>query len=150
MNNKEQKFHLRVRAIVHNDGHILAVKMKGGNYCFLPGGHHEFGESLPDALVREIKEEMGLDAEIRNYLGVVENGWPQGDVYNAEVNHIFDVVIPEINASVNPASAEEQLEFLWVKPEEFDKHDFRPLVIRPLIMKWLAGDTTIWCESRFE
>lgn len=147
---KEKKFHVRVRAIIRDDGHILAVKAKGLEYCFLPGGHHEMGETLAGALVREIKEEMGLDAEIRSYLGVVENGWAQGDVYNSEVNHVFDVVIPGIGAGENPASAEEQLEFLWIKPEEFESHDFRPIVMRPLIIKWLAGDKTVWCEANFE
>lgn len=147
---KEKKFHVRVRAIVRDGDHILAVKMKGADYCFLPGGHHEFGESLSDALLREIKEEMGLEGEIRQYLGVVENGWANGDVYHAEANHAFEVVIPGIRAEKDPASAEEQLEFLWVKLEDFEKQDFRPLVMRPLITKWLQGDTTIWCESNFE
>lgn len=150
MNNKEQKFHLRVRAIIRDGEYILAVKAKGLEYCFLPGGHHEIGESLSDALLREIKEEMGLEGEIRQYLGVVENGWQENDAYHQEINHVFEVVIHGIDAKANPASAEEKLEFFWIKPEDFEKYDFRPIVMRPLIVKWLAGDKTIWCEARFE
>lgn len=150
MEDSKTKFHVRVRAIVHDNGHILAVKMKGADYCFLPGGHHEMGETLADALVREIKEEMGCNAEISHYLGVVENGWQGGDVYHQEINHAFAVSIPEISAKMNPQSAEEQLEFLWVKPEDFEQQNFRPPVIRPLIDKWLGGDKEIWYETRFE
>lgn len=147
---KEKKFHLRVRAIIRDDGHILAVRQKGLDYCFLPGGHHEFGESLSDALLREIKEEMGLDGEIRQYLGVVENGWHGTDAYHQEINHVFEVAILGIFAASIPPSAEEKLEFFWIKQEDFERHDFRPLVMRPLIRNWLAGDKVVWCESRFE
>jgi len=147
---KEKKFHVRVRAVVRDGDHILAVKTKGADYCFLPGGHHEFGESLQGALLREIKEEMGLEGEIRQYLGVVENGWANGDVYHAEINHVFEVAIPRIDVKTNPISAEEKLEFLWVKLDDFEQQDFRPIVMRPLIAKWLQGDKTIWCESNFE
>ncbi len=147
---KEKKFHLRVRAIIRDGEHILAVKAKGLKYCFLPGGHHEIGESLPNALLREIKEEMGREATILQYLGVVENGWQKNDAYHQEINHVFEVTVPGMDAKANPASAEEKLEFLWVKPEDFELQDFRPLVIRTLIIKWLKGDKTIWREARFE
>ncbi len=150
MEDSKTKFHVRVRAIVYDDGHILAVKMKGADYCFLPGGHHEMGETLADALVREIKEEMGREGEIRQYLGLVENGWQGDDAYHQEINHIFEVAIPGVHAQEAPPSAEEKLEFLWVKPGDFEKKDFRPPVIRPLIINWLKGDKKIWCESNFE
>ena len=147
---KEKKFHLRVRAIIRDGEHILAVKAKGLEYCFLPGGHHEIGESLPSALLRELKEEMGCEGEIRQYLGVVENGWQGNDAYHQEVNHVFEVAISGVGAGANPPSAEEKLEFLWIKPEDFESKNFRPKIMRPLIIKWLEGDKTIWCESNFE
>ena len=115
---KETKFHLRVRAIIRDGEHILAVKAKGLEYCFLPGGHHEIGESLPSALLREIKEEMGLDGEIRRYLGVVENGWQGNDAYHQEINHVFEVAVPGIHAQTDPPSAEEKLEF-YINPHDF-------------------------------
>ena len=147
---KETKFHLRVRAIIRDGEHILAVKAKGLEYCFLPGGHHEIGESLPSALLREIKEEMGLDGEIRRYLGVVENGWQGNDAYHQEINHVFEVAVPGIHAQTDPPSAEEKLKFYWIKPEDFERYDFRPKIMRPLIVNRLKGDRKIWCESHFE
>ncbi|MGZ8162153.1 MAG: NUDIX hydrolase [Methylobacter sp.] len=38
----------------------------------IPGGKLEAGESLADACKREIKEETGLDTEIKNIVAVVE------------------------------------------------------------------------------
>ena len=54
--------------LVVNDGKILLIKKNGGPYdgkFDLPGGTIEFNESPSDALVREFKEEVGID--IKNY-----------------------------------------------------------------------------------
>jgi nucleoside triphosphatase len=51
--------------IVNKEGKILLAKGKkwGGKYtCF--GGHVEMGETLEDAVIREVKEETGLNVEI--------------------------------------------------------------------------------------
>ena len=38
-----------------------------------PGGVVEFGESLEAALIREIKEESGVDVEIIGFVGLCKN-----------------------------------------------------------------------------
>ncbi|PIU78328.1 MAG: nucleotide exchange factor GrpE [Candidatus Moranbacteria bacterium CG06_land_8_20_14_3_00_43_56] len=51
--------------IVNKEGKVLLARGKkwGGKYtCF--GGHVELGESLEDAIKREVKEEAGLDVEV--------------------------------------------------------------------------------------
>ena len=54
---------IRVAAIVERDGAVLLVKhaKAGRRYWMLPGGGVGFGESLAEALVRELKEEVCLD-----------------------------------------------------------------------------------------
>ena len=56
-----------VGAVVVRDGKALIVKRahepRKGEWS-LPGGLLELGESLPDAVRREIKEETGLDIEV--------------------------------------------------------------------------------------
>jgi len=144
-----KKFHLRVRAVIHDGENLLVARMKGTNYCFLPGGHHEVGEMLVDALVREIKEEIGLSAKVKQYLGVIENGWPEGNVYNYEINHVFEVLVKNISAKTAISSQENHLEFLWIKIDDFKKQNLLPVMIRPLILNWLRGEKKIWQESSF-
>lgn len=54
---------IRVAAIVVRDGKILLVKhlKEGRAYWLLPGGGVEYGEPLAEALVREVREETGLE-----------------------------------------------------------------------------------------
>ena len=51
--------------IVNKEGKILLAKSHKwfGKYT-LPGGHIEVGESMIDAVKREVKEEVGLDVDV--------------------------------------------------------------------------------------
>ena len=59
--------------IVNNEGKILLAKShKWFDKYTLPGGHIEVGESMIDAVRREVKEEVGLDVEVVETLLVQE------------------------------------------------------------------------------
>ncbi len=59
--------------IVNNEGKILLAKShKWFDKYTLPGGHIEVGESMIDAVRREVKEEVGLDVEVVEMLLVQE------------------------------------------------------------------------------
>lgn len=73
---------ISVRAIIPNEDKILLVNnrhSKGDFYC-LPGGGVEPGEQVVDALKREIKEELGVEATVGNL--VVLNQIVDGEDYN--------------------------------------------------------------------
>lgn len=61
---------IAVFAVVEKDGNLLLAKRaktgyKDGWYT-LPSGHLEEGESVQEAAVRELKEEVGLDARVED------------------------------------------------------------------------------------
>lgn len=61
-------------AILENSkGQVLIAKRKQGKklagYWEFPGGKVEEGESPGESLVRELKEEMNLDIEVREFVG---------------------------------------------------------------------------------
>ena len=51
------------------EGNILLVKDHRGPWVF-PGGQVEEGENLIDALVREVKEESGIEVEVSTLIGI--------------------------------------------------------------------------------
>ncbi|MFP4173447.1 MAG: NUDIX domain-containing protein, partial [Candidatus Hydrogenedentota bacterium] len=57
---------IRVAAIAVRDGAILLVRHEkhGERYWLLPGGGVDFGETLTEALAREVREETGLAIEV--------------------------------------------------------------------------------------
>jgi len=52
-----------VRAFVFNqDGAVLLAQHRPNTPWVLPGGHVESGESIHDAMIRELQEEFSLEA----------------------------------------------------------------------------------------
>jgi 8-oxo-dGTP diphosphatase len=65
-----------VDGILFKDGAVLMVKRKYKpykGYWALPGGFVEYKERLEDAIVRETKEESGLDVCVKELIGVYSN-----------------------------------------------------------------------------
>jgi 8-oxo-dGTP pyrophosphatase MutT (NUDIX family) len=74
-----------VRGLVLNDaGEILLVQHSyGGRKWFLPGGGHRGGESPDETLVREMREETGLDVVVTGLVGVYfyTGGYKRDHIY---------------------------------------------------------------------
>ncbi len=59
----------KIAAVVIQDNRLLMVRKKGKDIWTSLGGHPEAGEAEEQALIREIKEEMGCDGRIIKKLG---------------------------------------------------------------------------------
>ncbi len=76
-----------VAAIIFNgEGRILLQQRSDNGLWGLPGGSVEIGESVRDAIVREVKEETGLTVEVVRLIGVYSDPafqivrYPDGNV----------------------------------------------------------------------
>ncbi len=64
----EGRFNYRVCGIIIHGNKLLAMKDESSPYYYLPGGRVRFGEGAEDAVLREIREELGVDAKISRSL----------------------------------------------------------------------------------
>jgi 8-oxo-dGTP diphosphatase len=64
-----------VGAVIVDDDRMLLIRRGHGPAAgswSLPGGRVEFGETLAEALVREVQEETALEVVVGDYIGHVE------------------------------------------------------------------------------
>jgi len=76
-----------VAAVIPNgEGRILLQRRSDNGLWGLPGGSVEIGESVRDAIVREVREETGLSVEVVRLIGVYSDPrvqivhYPDGNV----------------------------------------------------------------------
>jgi len=115
------------RGVCVQDCKILLCRAKGGATTYLPGGHIEFGETGREALMREVKEELGVDSDTGAFLGVVENSFQQHGKPHAEINLVYELKLP---ASTAARAQEDWIDFEWRELSNLD--DLLPAVFRRL------------------
>jgi 8-oxo-dGTP diphosphatase len=108
-----------VGGIVKNEqGEILLVKTRNGGWVF-PGGQVEVGENLEDALIREIKEESGIDIYVSNLIGVYSNTgihkWYDG-ITDVPTKLMLDFICKPLRGELT--ISDETSECKWVEKEK--------------------------------
>ena len=125
---EEKHIETIARGVCVRDGKILLCHPKDRSYAYLPGGHIEFGETGREALVRELKEETGLDATAGDLLGVVESSFVQKGERHCEINLIYAMKVEERGGGGpwNVSSCEDWICFDWVPGDKIDATNLLP------------------------
>ena len=115
---KTQNFpHPTVGALIFNsEGKLLLVRThKFHNKYVVPGGHIEVGEKMTDALIREAKEETGLDIYDLEFIFFQE--FIQDDSFWKNMHFIFFDFACKTDSTEVILNDEAQ-SFVWVTLEE--------------------------------
>ena len=125
-------FNVRVYGLLLHEGRVLVSDefIKGQHITKFPGGGLEFGEGTRAGLKREIREELGLEAEIGDHVYTtdffVESAWFRGDqvlsIYYRF--HVADLAqIQVVNTPFEGVGPEQEEAFRWLSLEEASRND---------------------------
>ncbi len=103
--------------IVNKEGRILLTKShKWFDKYTLPGGHIEVGETMRQAVIREVKEEVGLDVEVAEML-LMQEAIFAGEFWKRKHFIFFDFLCKSRDQQVKLDGRELQ-EYVWEYPGE--------------------------------
>ena len=109
---------LAVGAVVVRDDCLLVIRRghgPGAGEWSVPGGRVEAGETLHEAVVREMWEETGLEVVVERFLGWVER---LGDDHHFV---ILDFVVGLLDAEATAVAGDDAAEAAWVPLHELSE-----------------------------
>ncbi len=113
------KTRIAVRTILSDEnGKIAILNKQAKNEFKLVGGGVEEGESLDEALRREILEEAGCEVKIISYLGILEEFRSKENFYQKSHIYITKVSKDTKKLHLTKKEKEEGARLCWFKPEE--------------------------------
>jgi 8-oxo-dGTP diphosphatase len=121
---------LAVGCIVIRDGQVLLIQRgKRPSYgrWSIPGGAVEIGETLRDAIVREVFEETGIEIEVGPLVEVVERIVREDD---SKIR--FHYVIVDFGAlylSGSPRAGDDSIGASWARLDELGAYNLAPQTV---------------------
>ncbi len=79
---EDQKFNYRVAGVLLYGGKILTMQDERSPYYYLPGGRVKLGETAEQAILREVREELGIEVKIDRPL------WLNQSFFVEDVDHL--------------------------------------------------------------
>ena len=146
------KFNYRVCAMIISDGKILAMHDERSPYFYLPGGRVKMGETAEDAVIREVREELGIIAKIARPL------WLNQAFFTEDVDHLryhelciyflMDISETDLLERGNEFTVNEGKRthiFEWLDFDQLKEEYFYPLFLKKEIFN-LPNEFTIRTE----
>jgi len=132
----DRNLRIRVAGFLLNEkNELLLVKHQkhGREYWLLPGGGVEYGETLKQALEREIVEEVGLKVKVQNMVLVHDSIHPGGDRHI--VNIYFKIKAKKVKKiTANSDNILKEAGFFSIR--SFSKLLFYPGIKNDIISLW--------------
>lgn len=136
---KSYRYGVRVTAIIIRDGKLLTYKVDGQNH--LVGGAIKVGEATADAIVREVKEELGLSCEVKSLMYIVENRFD----YQGELHHMVEFhYLVDFHGQVPTHTCDQEgFECQWLELDKLSNFDLRPKFLKDQLKHWSGQEVHV-------
>ena len=133
----------RTRAVIFDKKGKMLVQHHSRykpDFYRLPGGGVRFREKIEDSLVREIREEAGLDVRVDRLLWV-RDFLDESSYHSIELFFLATVV----GGKFTPSPEAQNIELLFMRLEELEKFVFYPKAFIPKLKS--IRDNREWAEE---
>lgn len=122
-------------AVIFDDNDRLLVvrrsKEPAKGTWHIPGGFVEVDESIEQAIIREVKEELNIDIKVEEYLFSIPNRYQYKEIEKYPLDFFFKCKI--VDMSNLKIDLSENSEYAFLKPEDIKIADFGLPSIRKAI-----------------
>lgn len=139
------RFQFRAVGVAFKDNNVLIHRVEKDDFWSLPGGRVEMFESSEDTLVREMKEELGVDIEIERLLWVSENFFEHENKVFHELGFFYKMKLPENcplfehKGEFEGCEKEIKLIFKWHPVDKLDDLELYPTFLKRTLMTESEG-----------
>lgn len=147
---ENEKFNFRVCAIILNAGKLLAMHDERSPYFYLPGGRVKLGETAEEAVLREVREELLIDASVVRPLWLAQSFFNE-DVDKLNYHELCLYFLVDVSATdllgrgerFTHYEAKHTHEFEWLAFERLRGEYFYPLFLKKEIFRLPESFTLI-------
>ena len=126
-------FGVRATALIVQNHKLLVTKDKGKYYTI--GGAIQVNERTEDAVVREVKEELGVKSQVGQLAFVVENRFEEDGVYwhNIEFHYLVDLLE---DAPLTMQEDEKRQPCEWIDIDKLEGINLVPAFLKTALPDW--------------
>ena len=126
-------FGVRATALIVKDNRLFVIEDEGG--CYTIGGAIQVNETTEDAVVREVKEELGVTSKAGPLAFVVENRFEQAGVHfhNIEFHYLVDLLE---DAPLTVQEDARQLPCRWIALNQLHTVPLKPGFLKIVLPEW--------------
>ena len=126
-------FGVRATALIVQNGKLLVTKDK--DKCYTIGGAIQVNERTEDAVVREVREELGVKAQAGQLAFVVENRFKEDGVYyhNIEFHYLVDLLE---DAPLTMQEDEKMQHCEWIDLDKLEGIQLVPAFLKTALPNW--------------
>ncbi|MEC0304238.1 NUDIX domain-containing protein [Terribacillus saccharophilus] len=115
-----------VSAVIRNEQQILLQQRSDNGKWALPGGNVDCGESVLEAIKREIREETGLEIIVDRISGVYSDPNHIIAYTDGEIRQQFSICFAAESTGGLLHKSDESLAVSWVHIDKLDDYDIHP------------------------
>ena len=126
-------FGVRATALIVKDNRLLVVEDEDGFYTI--GGAIQVDEATEDAVVREVKEELGVASKAVQLAFIVENRFEQAGVHyhNIEFHYLVDLLE---DAPLTMQEDEKMQPCEWIDLDQLQNIQLVPAFLKTALPNW--------------